>query len=99
MEVPICRPRVLLVDLEMAYEFTSETPEEGRLLTGPPRETYLRETAPEVALGPYEPFKADVWQLADSFSDFRVGTAFAYFRMGHTDVNKPVHSGGDRPSP
>ena len=82
MEVPICRPRVLLIDLEMAYEFTSETPEEGRLLTGPPRETYLRETAPEVALGPYDPFKADVWQLAHSLSDFEVSSAVDA-RVGH----------------
>ena len=99
MQVPICRPRVFLIDFEVAHEFPPDTPEGDRRLTGPPWEDYLRETAPEVALGPYDPFKADVWQLADSFSDFRVGTAFAYFRMGHTDVCKPVHSGGDRRSP
>ena len=82
MQVPICRPRVFLIDFEVAYEFSPDTPEENCRLTGPPWEDYLRETAPEVALGPYDPFKADVWQLADSFSDFKVSTAFTHLRTG-----------------
>lgn len=75
MQVPICRPRVFMIDLEVAYEFPPDTPEECRRLVGPPWEDYQRDTAPEVAIGPYDPFKADVWQLAHSFSDFKVSTA------------------------
>lgn len=76
MRVPLCRPRVFLTDFEMAYEFPSDIPSEERLLTGLPIEGYMRPVPPEIASGkPYDPFKADVWQLAESFSDFRVREA------------------------
>ncbi|KAI0692631.1 kinase-like domain-containing protein [Cerioporus squamosus] len=71
MQVPICRPRVFVIDFEAAHEFPPHTPEEERRLVGPPWDDYLRDTAPEVAAGPYDPFKVDVWQLAHSFSDFK----------------------------
>ncbi|KAI0721080.1 kinase-like domain-containing protein [Cerioporus squamosus] len=71
MRVPICRPRVFINDFETAHEFPPHTPEEERRLTGPPWDGYMRATAPEVTDGPYDPLKADVWQLAHSFSDFK----------------------------
>lgn len=74
MEIPLTRPRVFLTDFEMAYEFPPETPNEHRLIKGPPREGYRRPTPPEMESGmPYDPFKADIWQLAESLSDFKVG--------------------------
>ena len=76
MRVPTTRPRVFLTDFEMAHEFSEDVPPEGRLLTGLPIDGYQRPVPPEVASGnPYDPFKVDVWQLAESFSDFRVRRA------------------------
>ena len=73
MKVPISRPRVFLTDFEMAYEFPPDMPLEQRLFIGLPDEDYQRCVAPEVSSGlPYDPFKSDVWQLAESFSDFNV---------------------------
>ncbi|KAH9919842.1 kinase-like domain-containing protein [Fomitopsis serialis] len=70
--VPICRPRVFLTDFEMAVEFSTDVPPEQCLLTGLPGRDYKRPVPPEVVSGqPYDPFKVDVWQLAESFSDFR----------------------------
>ncbi|TFK89449.1 hypothetical protein K466DRAFT_661566 [Polyporus arcularius HHB13444] len=70
MKVPICRPRVFINDFETAHEFPPHTPEEERRLTGLPWDNYAKDMPPEVASGPYDPFKVDVWQLAHSFSDF-----------------------------
>ena len=73
MRVPLSRPRVFLTDFEMAHEFPPELAPEQRMLSGPPREGYQRPLPPEVVDGkPYDPFKADIWQLAESFSDFKV---------------------------
>ena len=73
MRVPISRPRVFLTGFELAYEFPADMPSKERMLTGTPIEDYQRPVPPEVACGkPYDPFKADVWQLAESFSDFKV---------------------------
>ena len=73
MRVPLSRPRVFLTDFEMAHEFPLDVPPEERLLTGLPIQDYQRPVPPEIASGGlYDPFKADVWQLAESFSDFRV---------------------------
>lgn len=73
MQVPLSRPRVFLTDFEMAYEFPPDVPSEQRLLTGLPDEEYRRRVAPEVASGlSYDPFKSDIWQFAESFSDFKV---------------------------
>ncbi|EPT02659.1 hypothetical protein FOMPIDRAFT_99158 [Fomitopsis schrenkii] len=72
MQVPLSRPRVFLTDFEMAYEFPPDVPSEQRLLTGLPDEEYRRRVAPEVASGlSYDPFKSDIWQFAESFSDFK----------------------------
>lgn len=75
MQVPTCRPRVFIIDFETAHEFPLDTPEEERRLTGPPWDDYLRDFAPEIALGPYDPFKVDVWQLPHSLSDFKVSNS------------------------
>ena len=73
MRVPLSRPRVFLSDFETAHEFAPEVPREQRLLIGTPISDYQRPIPPEIASGkPYDPFKADIWQLAESFSDFRV---------------------------
>ena len=73
MRVPLSRPRVVLIDFEMAYEFPPELPTEQRLLVGTPIPDYRRPIPPEIASGiAYDPFKADVWQLAESLSDFKV---------------------------
>jgi len=72
MKVPISRPRAFLTDFEMAYEFPMEITSDDRLLTGSPVEDYQRPVPPEMTSGePYDPFKADIWQLAESFSDFK----------------------------
>ena len=73
MRVPLSRPRVFITDFEMAREFPLDAAPNDRLLVGPPLEGYQRPLAPEVASGlPYDPFKNDIWQLAESFSDFKV---------------------------
>ena len=73
MRVPLSRPRVFITDFEMAREFPLDAVPNDRLLVGPPIEGYQRPLAPEVASGlPYDPFKNDIWQLAESFSDFKV---------------------------
>ena len=73
MRVPLSRSRVFLTGFKMAHEFPPDMPSEKRMLTGPPIDDYQRPIPPEIACGkPYDPFKADVWQLAESFSDFKV---------------------------
>lgn len=75
--IPISRPRVFLTDFEMAHEFPPEVPNEERLLIGTPIPDYQRPIPPEMVSGkPYDPLKADIWQLAESFSDLRVRHAF-----------------------
>lgn len=74
MQVPLSRPRVFLTDFEMAHEFPPDVALSDRMLIGPPIEDYQRPLSPEVASGlPYDPFKNDIWQLAESFSDFKAG--------------------------
>ena len=87
MQVPICRPRVFLTDFEYAFEFPSDTSPSERLLTGLPVPDYRPRVAPEVTSGrPYDPFKADVWQLAYYFSNFDVSVLIS--RVDHN-----MHSG------
>ncbi len=69
MRVPISRPRVYLNDFEHAFKHSPGTTSTSVTL---PAE-YQRPIAPEMHSGSqYEPFKPDVWQLANSFSDFQV---------------------------
>jgi serine/threonine protein kinase len=81
MKFSFTRPRVYLIDFEVAIQFPTECPESERVSTGLPLggsftaepEQYARRHAPEFASGiPYSPFKLDVWQLGISFSDFKV---------------------------
>ncbi|CAL1711532.1 unnamed protein product [Somion occarium] len=79
MTVAISRPRVYLIDFEVAVEFPSELPIEARVSIGPPSggtiniaDGWGRAVPPEVDSGmPYSPFKLDVWQLGYSFITFR----------------------------
>ena len=72
------RPRVFLIDFEVAVHFQEDVPQEKRLCQGPPMggsfpDSYGRRMPPEVVSGePYDPFKLDVWQLGVSFDDFKV---------------------------
>lgn len=70
MQVPLTRPRVYLTDFERALEVPTGTLSAE---TDPLKDEYLRPTAPELQSGePYDVFKVDVWQFADSLRDFRV---------------------------
>ena len=72
MRVPLSRPRVFLTDFELAHEFAPDVAPDDRVLIGPPMKGYSQPLSPEVASGlPYDPLKNDVWQLAESFSDFK----------------------------
>lgn len=69
MRVPLSRPRVYLNDFEHAFKHEPGTTSTSVKIRGP----YLRPIAPEMHTGePYEPFKPDVWQLVNGFSDFQV---------------------------
>jgi serine/threonine protein kinase len=80
MTTPVSRPRVYLIDFEVAVEFPAELPSAECVCTGlplggsfPDPDMYSRLRAPEMTTGkPYNPFKTDVWQLGISFGDFRV---------------------------
>ena len=81
MKVSFTRPRVYLIDFEVAVQFPIDCPETERVSIGLPLggsftmdpEQYARRHAPECDSGiSYSPFKLDVWQLGISFSDFKV---------------------------
>ena len=83
MKISFTRPRVYLIDFEVAIQFPAECPESERVSMGLPLggsfrpERYARPHAPEFASGmTYSPFKLDVWQLGNSFSDFKVRQSF-----------------------
>ncbi|KAG6889432.1 hypothetical protein C0995_001200 [Termitomyces sp. Mi166 len=78
-KISISRPRVYLIDFEVAIEFPEDCPIDKRVCVGPPvggsfssPDMYNRQCPPEVKSGgPYDPFKLDVWQLASSLSKFK----------------------------
>ncbi|KAF8799944.1 hypothetical protein BYT27DRAFT_6845910 [Phlegmacium glaucopus] len=78
MTIPVSRPRVYLIDFEVAVEFPPDCPPAECVCTGYPLggsfsepEMYSRPPAPEMTTSePYSPFKTDVWQLGISFADF-----------------------------
>ncbi|KAF9483154.1 hypothetical protein BDN70DRAFT_828108 [Pholiota conissans] len=80
MSISPSRPRVYLIDFEVAIDFPSDCPIEERVATGYPLggsfldlERYQRPHAPEFSGGkPYNPFKLDIWQLAQSLSGIRI---------------------------
>ncbi|KDR79362.1 hypothetical protein GALMADRAFT_154278 [Galerina marginata CBS 339.88] len=77
MTISPSRPRVYLIDFEVAIEYPPESSKDECVCTGLPlggsfleAEMYSRPVAPECAPGqPYSPFKLDVWQLATSLSN------------------------------
>ncbi|KAF8056910.1 kinase-like domain-containing protein [Lyophyllum atratum] len=79
MKISPSRPRVYLIDFEVAVAFPLECAAEERVSTGYPfsgsmsdPERYARPLAPEITSGkPYNPFKLDVWQLGISLSNFK----------------------------
>ena len=97
MKISCTRPRVYLIDFEVAIQFPPECPEAERVSMGLPLggsfsmdpEQYARLHAPEFASGTaYSPFKLDVWQLGTSFSDFKVRRhSFLYFRLLNASLN------------
>lgn len=67
------RPRVYLIDFEVAIEFSPECTSDDQVCTGMPigtsfaAESYARPHAPELGSGgPYNPYKLDIWQLGTS---------------------------------
>jgi len=92
MKISPSRPRVFLIDFETAVAFSPEHPIGECVVTGCPTggsvsrpEMYSRPHAPEFASGKaYSPFKLDVWQLGNSFSDFKVRSDhYCSFIFGH----------------
>jgi serine/threonine protein kinase len=89
MKISFTRPRVYLIDFEVAIQFPAGCPESERVSKGLPLggsftepEHYARRHAPEFASGmAYNPFKLDVWQLGTSFSDFKVSQHFYIFAL------------------
>ena len=89
MKISFTRPRVYLIDFEVAIQFPAECPDSECVSMGLPLggsfdfahpEKYARRHAPEFASGmAYSPFKLDVWQLGISFSDFKVRHSFHIF--------------------
>ncbi|PPQ81146.1 hypothetical protein CVT25_015198, partial [Psilocybe cyanescens] len=79
MSISPSRPRVYLIDFEVAIQFPPECPLDQCVTTGYPLggsftdfETYSRPHAPEFASGKaYSPFSLDVWQLGKSFENFK----------------------------
>jgi hypothetical protein len=69
------KPRVYLIDFEVAVQFPAECPSHERLCTGIPcggsmtdPTAYCRPRIPEMLSDiPYDPFKLDVWQLGTDF--------------------------------
>jgi serine/threonine protein kinase len=99
MKISSTRPRVYLIDFEVAIQFPAECPEYERVSTGLPlggsfteQEHYARSHAPEFASGkPYSPFKLDIWQLGISFSDFKVRHSFHIFTLLISCLMRRLH--------
>ncbi|KAH9900811.1 hypothetical protein C8Q73DRAFT_219752 [Cubamyces lactineus] len=79
-EVPPSRPRVFLIDFEVAVMFPHSMEAAECLVSGYPIggsfpddiKEYAHPVPPEVISGkPYDPFKLDVWQLGTSLKDFK----------------------------
>lgn len=87
MEISPSRPRVYLIDFEVAIQFPPEYSTDQCTTTGFPiggsftdPETYGRPHAPEFASGKaYSAFKLDIWQLGKSLEDFKVWFCFSVF--------------------
>ncbi|KAF9467634.1 hypothetical protein BDZ94DRAFT_1280257 [Collybia nuda] len=72
-----CRPRVYLTNFEYAVEFSPDWPARHRILRGPPQKNSFRNDKPYTRPAPtevtslrlYNPFKLDVWQVGNAFSN------------------------------
>ena len=103
---PTSRPRVYMIDFELAVRFPLNSPHEERTCVGRPSGGSLpgpsgRPMPPEVLSGePYDPFKLDVWQLGNSLSDFKVppvGSVASSVLTGMLSVRcSSEHHTGDR---
>ncbi|KAA1475847.1 hypothetical protein DENSPDRAFT_449769 [Dentipellis sp. KUC8613] len=79
MEVSVSKPRVFLIDFEVATSFEANCPQNERLCMGCPTgsslvesETYARQRIPEMDSNElYDPFKLDVWQLSVGFDNLK----------------------------
>ena len=109
MEVSSHHPRVFLIDFETAIAFPPELTMDECVVTGYPiggsvsrPEVYSRPLAPEFASGKaYSPFKLDVWQLGNSFSNFKVGGDYYFLFIfwlppAHHVSYFPEHSAKNR---
>ena len=81
MRVTVTRPRVHLIDFEVAISFEPDRPVSERMCTGclvggsfsKPDSVYARPKIPKMENGtPWDPFKLDVMQLGISIQDFGV---------------------------
>ncbi|KAJ2979574.1 hypothetical protein NUW54_g11123 [Trametes sanguinea] len=87
-QLTVTRPRVILNDFETAIRFDEDVPSAGRVCVGlplsesfPDPAKYTRPVPAEVASGqPYDPFKLDVWQFAQSFRNFKARIALLHLR-------------------
>ncbi|KAI9069072.1 hypothetical protein FKP32DRAFT_1560428 [Trametes sanguinea] len=77
-QLTVTRPRVILNDFETAVRFDEDVPLPEMVCVGLPlsesfiASKYTRPVPAEVASGrPYDPFKLDVWQFAQSFSNLK----------------------------
>jgi hypothetical protein len=99
MSIHASRPRVYLIDFEVAVEFPPECPLVERLSTGyplggsfPEPKIYSRPLPPEISSSNnrYCPFKLDVWQLGSSFANFRVcRSTLVLFTAPDQDLYRP----------
>jgi hypothetical protein len=70
------RPRVYIIDFEMAVDFPSDSDSANRLVSGfpcPKVEKYMRPQAPELMENSlYCPFKLDIWQFGTDLKCVKV---------------------------
>ncbi len=95
-DAPSSRPRVYMIDFELAIRFPMDSPQEERVCIGRPSGGSLpgpsgRPMPPEVLSDkPYDPFKLDVWQLGSSVSDFKVPSVvyvvFAFLILSQSTI-------------
>jgi hypothetical protein len=87
MKIFFTRPRVYLIDFEVAIQFPAERPESERVSIGRPlggsfsMDTEKNMLAPGIAYKYCSPFKLDVWQLGISFSNFKARALFFLYLL------------------
>ena len=94
MKIATSRPRVYLIDFEVAVEFPPDCPTDQCVSIGlpiggsvPQPEMYSRPCPPELRSGkPYCPFKLDVWQLGRSLWDFSASLYLHHLAVSHRSL-------------